>query len=278
MGANRRLPTRVREEECYLVFFDDTADNFFSEAELKSLAEEALVMARTSFGVLAASVEVAEPANRSMPLTHRLSRKGTVRDKVWVAIEEVGSVVFGQEVEAPDVHRGDRGISKLSNGAFICCQCIAFEKVAEFIDRRSKGATGCSDDARVLTVQTGATGRHRDWYKVVEGSEEEPFSDFPLAGPRTAGWCLNFLRKRHTPTDHHLFFKTTAKLQSDAWGISEHENLMRLLELGGCYDQLDLANNAWAEAAFRRAQTIEWTYHDGVRESESGASDRLSPE
>eukprot|EP00973_Karenia_brevis_P037545 5180654-Karenia_brevis.AAC.1 len=74
-------------------------------------------------------------------------------------------------------------------------------------------------------------------------------------------------------------FKNTAKLQSDQWGVGEHEQLMKYLELAGEYDQLDLSNCAVIEAILRRAQTIEWVYHDRVREADlGGAKDKISPE
>ena len=74
-------------------------------------------------------------------------------------------------------------------------------------------------------------------------------------------------------------FKTTAKLQTEQWGVQEHEQLMKYLELAGTYDQLDLSNCAFAEAILRRAQTIEWAYHDRLREADSASSkDKMSPE
>ena len=68
------------------------------------------------------------------------------------------------------------------------------------------------------------------------------------------------------------------RLSSDSWGVAEHENLAHLLTLSAEYDQLDLTNLAWAEAAARRMQTIEWVYHDKVRENEQVAGDRISIE
>ena len=74
-------------------------------------------------------------------------------------------------------------------------------------------------------------------------------------------------------------FRSTAKLQPEQWGVQEHEGLMKLLELAGEFDQLDLTNCAFAEAIFRRAQTIEWVYHDRLREADAAATkDKLSPE
>lgn len=71
--------------------------------------------------------------------------------------------------------------------------------------------------------------------------------------------------------------RTTAKLSADAWGMGEHGQLMKLVDLAGSYDQLDLTNCSWAEAAFRRAQVVEWVYNDRTRDADHGFSDKLSP-
>ncbi len=54
--------------------------------------------------------------------------------------------------------------------------------------------------------------------------------------------------------------------------------LCQLIEFAGCYDQLDLTNCAFAEAAFRRIQTIEWVHHERVRDSDVVAGDRITAE
>ena len=51
-----------------------------------------------------------------------------------------------------------------------------------------------------------------------------------------------------------------------------------MLTLSAEYDQLDLCNMAWAEAALRRMQTIEWVYHDKLKDNEQVAGDRISVE
>ena len=101
---------------------------------------------------------------------------------------------------------------------------------------------------------------------MADACNQETFLDWPLMGPRTVGWCLDFLRRRRTPTDHHLLFRQLAKLQVDQWGVQEYEFLLKLLELAGEYDQLDVSNLAFAEALMRRVQTIGWAYHDKLRE------------
>ena len=133
-------------------------------------------------------------------------------------------------------------------------------------------------DARTLAIKFAGGSRHRDFGSLHEDCEQEDFDDFPLSGPRTVLWCLCFLRRRRVPTDHHAMFKNVARLNADSWGVSEHENLCQMLTLGGEYDQLDLTNCAWSEAALRRLQTIEWVYHEKVREAEVVAGDRITVE
>ena len=60
--------------------------------------------------------------------------------------------------------------------------------------------------------------------------------------------------------------------------MGEHENLCQMIELAGSYDQLDLTNLAFAEAIFRRIQTIEWVHHERVRDLEATAGDRITVE
>ena len=69
-----------------------------------------------------------------------------------------------------------------------------------------------------------------------------------------------------------VMFRSTAKLQPEQWGVQEHEGLTKLVELADEFGQLDLTNCAFSEATFRRAQTIEWVYHDRLREADAAAT------
>jgi hypothetical protein len=203
----------------------------------------------------------------------------------WFALESRMGVRRGDEVPAParKLRKGRRGLSEINHGMFVCAVEILRSDQASLVEvKEASGPQGgvksqSSSDARTLPIMTTASGRHRDFRELSEMCEEEVFDDWPLKGPRTASWCLQFLRKRHSPLDHHMNFKTVARLPSDAWGMAEHEQLLKLIELAGSYDQLDLSNLAWAELCLRRIQTIEWVHHERVRDSEAG-SDRLSPE
>ena len=59
--------------------------------------------------------------------------------------------------------------------------------------------------------------------------------------------------------------------------MQEHEFLLAVIDMAGTYDQLDLTNLAWAESVMRRLQTIEWAYHEKLRESGSGVG-KMEPE
>jgi hypothetical protein len=202
----------------------------------------------------------------------------------WFSLEDRVGVRCGDEVPEPpaELRRGHRGLSPYSAGLFVCAvkalksEQESFRRPAAQPGNGKAETPASSSDARTLPIASSATGRHRDFKELSGLCEEEPF---PLKGPRTASWCLQFLRRRHTPSDHHLQFRTTARLQPDSWGMGEHEQLLKLIELAGSYDQLDLTNLSFAEAAFRRIQMIEWVYHEKVRDSESsGGGDKLTPE
>ncbi|CAK0804389.1 unnamed protein product, partial [Prorocentrum cordatum] len=208
---------------------------------------------------------------------------------VWRAAEPDSSrpIEVGDWVGTPSLALHERGLFEVAPGRAIAVHLAALDKDAFVASLRPAASSGeapvggaaATSDARALPVRTGSRGRGREWRDVVDSCEEEPFGDFPVAGPRSTSRRLDFLRRRHTPTDHHLMFKTTARLQTEQWGVQEHEQLMKYLELAGAYDQLDLGNCAFAEAILRRAQTIEWAYHDRLREADSASSkDKMSPE
>ena len=78
-----------------------------------------------------------------------------------------------------------------------------------------------------------------------------------MPGPRTSAWCVRFLNRRNGgPSDHHRWWVQNHALKHDAWGVAEHDNLMKILDRLGRYDGLDLANLAGVEVAFRRLQLM----------------------
>jgi hypothetical protein len=121
-----------------------------------------------------------------------------------------------------------------------------------------------SADARLMSVTFQELGRNeRIWRDVAKDVHEEAFEDWGVPGPRTTKWCVQFLNRRNGgPIDHHRWWMSNLGLQSDSWGVAEHENLMKIIDKMGRYDGLDLTNLASAEMAFRRLQLIEYFYSE----------------
>ena len=125
-------------------------------------------------------------------------------------------------------------------------------------------------DARVLPVRRGPSGvRSRTWREVVEEVSETPFEDFPMEGPRTVRWCVEFIgRRQGGPLDHHMWWVSCFNLSIKDPAVKQHELAMKVLELMGTYDQLDLGNCAGLERLLREAQLTEWHFEEKRRAAE----------
>eukprot|EP00971_Amphidinium_carterae_P351450 6492120-Amphidinium_carterae.2 len=99
----------------------------------------------------------------------------------------------------------------------------------------------------------------------------EAFSDWGVQRPRTVAWCLEFINRRGGgPLDHHRYWRTTLGMSKDAWGVAEHEMVMKQIDQACCYDALDVTNLSCFETALRKAQLIEYAYHmDATAEKDS---------
>ena len=137
------------------------------------------------------------------------------------------------------------------------------------------------DEARVLPLRRSAAGtRVRTWATMSDDVREEPFADWPVGGPRSASWCVDFLMKEgRTLQQHHERFRQLAKAEATGWGIAEHAELCSVMEHLALFDQVDVTNLAGCEMMFRRLQTIEFSYLEKVRSQEGQiAGGRLTPE
>ena len=122
-------------------------------------------------------------------------------------------------------------------------------------------------DSRILRVKTTGSKRHRDWSDVLKDSAEVRMADWPLKGPRTAQWCVEFLAKQAGGAiDHHNLWRRTAWLGAQDFGVQEHEQILEVIKWGASFDQLDVCNSAAFEILFRRAQTIEFAHAERVRD------------
>ncbi|CAK0903612.1 unnamed protein product [Prorocentrum cordatum] len=201
---------------------------------------------------------------------------------VWRVVEEGNSFGYdvGREVKPVTVYIGCKGVYSPDGKDAVFVE-FSDEDEADFVKRvapRPRPKEAPAQDARTLAIKFNPQGRMRDWRDVVDSCQQEDFEDFLVSGPRSMSWCLHFLRRRHTPLDHHQMFRSTCSLKPEQWGVAEHETLLRVIELAGQCDLLDVTKLACMEAAARRVQTIEWAYHDKIRETDAGSTSRLSIE
>jgi len=118
-------------------------------------------------------------------------------------------------------------------------------------------------DIRLLGVPPRADGSRvrLAWREVVPLLVENNVSGWLLDGPRTVLWCCQFIdRKRGGPVEHYNAFISFYRLNKDDYGVSHYENIMKMLEHLGCWDQLNLPDLVGVELAMRQAQLYEYIY------------------
>ncbi|CAK0853323.1 unnamed protein product [Prorocentrum cordatum] len=197
---------------------------------------------------------------------------------LWYAIEEAPGIQTGSVVRLNEeaVISGDRAIHFYVHDGVekrvFCVRCPA----ADLADVKKKFRIETDDDcdARTLPIKSVAGQRKRDFSDAVEKMELVSFSDWEthIPGPRTTRWCLDFLRRRNGPLAHHEWWKSTAKLNSDDYGVSFHEAVLRAVQTGAEYDQLDLVNLAPMEHLLRSAQLIEYYHRERTRQEGAASS------
>lgn len=178
-------------------------------------------------------------------------------EKVWVHVEETEHHKRGEILNTAVMlhYRQDELALYVEGGYDIVVRLMPRREVVEWSE---KGV----EDARVLpVVRKGGTRVKRAWRDVVELLKVEEFADWPIAGPRTTMWVADFLNRRGGgPLDHHRWWLANSGLSKSAWGVSEHELALRVLESACGYDALDIVNLASIEALVRRLQLIEYAY------------------
>ena len=121
-------------------------------------------------------------------------------------------------------------------------------------------------DARVLPVVATAEGvRRRNFTDSARELTESEWLGWPLRGPRTAKWCVDFLGQedRH-PRARHTKWRHEAQLMNSDIGVADHELVMRTLELAIVFDQLNVSELCCFELLLRKAQVSEWRHRDRI--------------
>ena len=60
--------------------------------------------------------------------------------------------------------------------------------------------------------------------------------------------------------EHFQQWAVRHRVPSADYGVTHYESIMRMLDFGASWDQLDVCNAAGIETAFRQAQPYEYTY------------------
>ncbi|CAK0825147.1 unnamed protein product, partial [Prorocentrum cordatum] len=121
---------------------------------------------------------------------------------------------------------------------------------------------GAELDARILEVSRDRLGkRFKDSKVAVDLVTETAWGSWPLTGPRTTKWCLQFiLQTSGHPGARHSWWKSTCSLSIADPGVSDHETAMKAAGYALTYDQVNAAELSFVELLLRRAQLAEYRY------------------
>ena len=119
-------------------------------------------------------------------------------------------------------------------------------------------------DARVLEIKARPDGtRHRHFTEATRQVTSTSWPEWPILGPRTAAWCLEFLAKQDQhPRARHTKWVHECRLEVTDEGVGDHDLAMRMVELGLSFNQLNLGELASFELLMRKAQMAEWRHRD----------------
>ena len=117
----------------------------------------------------------------------------------------------------------------------------AMEGKDGFLSRYGMGETPSALEARMLPVFTRGDGeRVRTWESVCDEVAMVELASFGVNGPRTAMWCVRFLRRQQMhPEDYHRQWRNRHGPSGVDWGVTAHASALRAVALAGCCDQLD---------------------------------------
>ncbi|CAK0803518.1 unnamed protein product, partial [Prorocentrum cordatum] len=131
-------------------------------------------------------------------------------------------------------------------------------------------------DARIFAFARDVRGvRHADIRSMVALIVELPWPDWPVRGPRTLQWALQFLAQRSgAPTAHHQRWLAETGLGPESPGVEIHQMGCMVLGSAVTCDQVHATNLGHLELIARSAQVQEERRREMVAPSEPGAADR----
>ena len=176
----------------------------------------------------------------------------------WYAVEAVAAakIAKGDTVEVPDVVAASKGIltaevDGVEHHVFV--ESAGPEALDSF--KRRIGVEA-ENDARTVALHKEGGVRARDFNDAVDLQAEVKFSDWPVSGPCTGAWCLQFLKRRGGPASPHEWWKSNAKRSPSDSGVAEHETAMRAVTDALQYDQLVMVCLAAFEHLLGRALLV----------------------
>ena len=176
----------------------------------------------------------------------------------WIAGESAKGVEKGDTLELVDgdLRMGDRALF---------CTDLGDTIWAKRVKDDDKGDDKGGDDpldARVLTPLSydHEGNRHIEFAEAVRLMKQEPSKDFPLKGGRSLSWLLRYIVEHGgTPDGRHTKWAVEQKVDRDTAAYHIHDLLGLALEVGACWDQLDMPNVAAMEVIGRLYQLTEET-------------------
>ena len=184
----------------------------------------------------------------------------------WVLAESAGPHNFGTRLDCPAaLVKGQRLIHNFNGLGPVFLKCIASEEVDGFLNLPSQW------DSRLMPMEKHALGKpERSLISVASTSREEKVLRSLQGDVRSAPWCIAFLQSEGLGFEgHHERLRQVAGVRGDAWGISEHFQIMMVAKLAFQIDQIDGVNCAFMESLLRRAQTIEFGWAERIKEKEA---------
>ena len=125
-------------------------------------------------------------------------------------------------------------------------------------------------DARVLSiVRTSGGERRRDFRGVGEDLTESTWNGWPLTGPRTVKWVVDYIGATDgNPRGRHTRWKRDANLTTGDAGVLPHEIALRALQFAVEFDQLNVSELSCMEFLARQAQLSELKHRERVLQAD----------